>query len=220
MIIESTIGVAASTDLISPGHFDVYVNTGWGSDLPNRLFNNYSFGTDFYPELAGFFIKEFSTDIDGNTVPTNIQTSIVRGLNIDQYPRTASNATGSMVCRMSPFAMYNIYNPLTLTFANLESWVFNNTEQNEKFSPIDYAYSTSSTDFADNVGPRSAVSGPTSVSAFTSSGDASIGLEGITAIGVMCEVVSATNLEKDLNQFMFIPNGGSVANNGFWYIPA
>lgn len=219
MIIEETIG-GGTPDLTASGFFRVLPNTAlnWndGTSGTNRLQSDFSSGITLVSQLAGFFFKEFSTDLDGDTVPTEIVGALIRNIQLTASPRTEDEeeSGGEIIFRISPFLMYNIFDPSTVTFADMESWVFNDTESNSKFDVLDLEYSDKSGDAGVEL-----VCGfdARQISTFNSEGESDVSLVDITAVGLMCELLTVTNIKTDPSDILFYPNGGSF-DPAFQYI--
>jgi len=218
MIIEEAVGIT-DTDRIKSLAPRTYTNTGWKTPSSNRIESDVANGILWTPQVAGFFMREFDTDDDDNTIPQSITAALIRFPWLYLYCQTGSEDPGETVCRMTPFLTYNTFNPSIVTFSDLYSWIYSDTESNEKFNILDFNCYTSSEDEGSVI---SLSQGPEAISTFNSIGESDLTLDGITSIGIMCEILSVDNLESDSQLFnesiKFYPNDGSF-DSLFQYIP-
>ena len=188
--------------------------TNWVA-TPNRLEMDVGiFGDPLPIEIAGYYIANFSLDINGDTVPTNIVAAWMQQLEVEGSLRSDSSANAEFTVRITGFALYNVFEYSTLDFATLDSWVGSDAMPNDKFSAMDFTAETSTIQTSRNFAVER---GPFDVSTLNNSYTSQIGLEGVTALGFMCETVSATNTES-ITSFRF-----DIAESGlpqaFQYLP-
>jgi len=216
MIIEKSIGddIAPDTETATSLMSVFSSPTNWNA-TSNRLKMDISiFGDPLPIEVAGYYVANFSLDINGDTVPTNIVAAWMQLLKVEGDLRSDTAANADFTVRITGFALYNVFEYSTLDFATLDSWVGNDNMPNDKFSAMDFSASTSVIQ-ANRI--FSVEGGPFDVSTLNNSYTSQIGLEGVTALGFMCETVSATNTES-ITDFAFNISSSGVARP-FQYLP-
>lgn len=187
MIIEESIGedvlpgVQTTTEVV-----ETFAGTGWTPASNTLRANNGVVSTG----TAGFFLFNFGVDGGGLTLTQSITNAWFERLVVDGFLRNLSNATASYTMKFTGFTLYNIYDPTTIDFATLESWVKNDTMPNDKMTPVELRAFTSSVN--DN-NEYSAEGGPFRISTLGDNYTSQVGTDDLTAIGMMLEVTEAVN---------------------------